>query len=118
MDSEILYRVIIPMRRSADLEEVAVVTTEQWEKMKRYEGKELYFGEIAGKHSEVRGTLEMEEIQVLSRDPEEIFLFKRWFPELRIGALNIMQAIEHEEEKEEENRREEELLAAGQLPGY
>lgn len=44
-------------------------------------GKEVYFGEILGKHSEVYGTLEAKDLTVVSEDQERI----AWLVEL-LGA--------------------------------
>lgn len=35
-------------------------------------GKDVYFGEILGKHSEVYGTLDEEDLKVISEDEEKI----------------------------------------------
>ncbi|WP_422383233.1 hypothetical protein [Roseibium album] len=38
-------------------------------------GKEIYFGEVLGKHSEIHGTLEENEVIVKSEDPDFIEKF-------------------------------------------
>lgn len=42
-------------------------------------GKEIYFGEIAGKHSEIYGNLEENEINIIE-EPEEINNFLKEYP--------------------------------------
>lgn len=40
-------------------------------------GSYVFFGEILGKHSDVRGRLDLEDLQVLSEDPALIALFQK-----------------------------------------
>jgi len=40
-------------------------------------GSRVYFGEILGKHSEIYGTLDPEDLEVLSEDQDEIAIFER-----------------------------------------
>ena len=40
-------------------------------------GSRVYFGEILGKHSEIYGTLDAEDLEVLSEDQDEIAIFER-----------------------------------------
>ena len=35
-------------------------------------GKEVYFGEILGKHSEIYGTLTEDDLTVITKDPNEV----------------------------------------------
>ncbi len=55
--------------RVGDVEGVFVSDDETLEK---YYGSEVYFGEILGKHSEICGTLDRDDIEVLSDDEEKI----------------------------------------------
>lgn len=41
-------------------------------------GKEVYFGEILGKHSEIYGTLEKDEIELTTTDPQVVSLFEQF----------------------------------------
>ena len=79
------------MRRSAALEVVEVVNEEDWNLIQKAieEGKELYLGEIAGKHSDVTWTLEDEEMTILSEDQAEIDLFMKWIPEGHVGPFYL-----------------------------
>lgn len=40
-------------------------------------GKQIYFGEILGKHSEIYGELDCGDIEVLSDIPEEVAVFEK-----------------------------------------
>jgi len=39
-------------------------------------GKDVYFGEICGKHSEVYGTLDEEDLTLVTDDPEIVAIFE------------------------------------------
>lgn len=41
-------------------------------------GKEVYFGEILGKHSEIYGTLEKDEIELTTTDSQVVSLFEQF----------------------------------------
>lgn len=41
-------------------------------------GKEVYFGEILGKHSEIYGTLEKGEIELVTTDEQVVSLFEQF----------------------------------------
>lgn len=45
-------------------------------KIKEIIGKEIYFGEILGKHSEVSNTIDEEDITLISQDPEFVRVFE------------------------------------------
>ncbi len=55
-----------------DVDGIFVTTQEELDEAY---GKEVYFGEILGKHSDVHGTLEETDITVLSDDQEFIAKF-------------------------------------------
>jgi hypothetical protein len=40
-------------------------------------GREVYFGEVLGKHSEIYGTIEEDDIRLVSDDPEFVEQFDR-----------------------------------------
>ncbi len=89
-----LYKLHITMHRSAALMEVAAVTDDEWRTIQEHANAELYFGEVAGKHSEVRWTLDPKALEVLTENRDEIALFKRWFPMGSVGQVSILRAIE------------------------
>jgi len=47
------------------------------DKIKSAIGKQVYFGEILGKHSDIEGTLEDGECQLLSENNDDIEVFER-----------------------------------------
>lgn len=90
----ILYKLIIGMRRSADLTAVGVLDDKAWKQIQAHAGAELNFGEVAGKHSEVSWELDPSALEVLSEDPSEIALFMKWFPNGHVGQIYVMNAID------------------------
>jgi hypothetical protein len=44
-------------------------------------GKEIYYGSVAGKHSEVYGELEKDEVKIITDDQEEIIKIAKLFKE-------------------------------------
>lgn len=53
-------------------------------------GKEVYFGEILGKHSEVSGTLLERDLKVLTDDPEFIRQFEKFECESGYNPLDYL----------------------------
>jgi hypothetical protein len=41
-------------------------------------GKEVYFGEILGRHSEIYGTLDKEDLEVLTDNQDEIEIIEKY----------------------------------------
>lgn len=64
-----IYKMYLECGRMGELESVFI---EEEERMEALIGKELYFGEVLGKHSEIYGKLEENEIIVLSEDQNAI----------------------------------------------
>ena len=75
--------------RNGHLESLFIATPEQVEFMI---GKELYFGEVLGKHSEIYGKLYRSEITFITNDPAAIEIFITH--DLKIGYCPI-DALEH-----------------------
>ena len=63
-------------------------------------GNRIYFGEILGKHSEVYGTLDKEDLTVLSEDQEFIAKMIEVFDGLNICGYN---PLEYTDENEDED---------------
>lgn len=57
-------------------------------------GKELYFGEVLGKHSEIYGTLEADEITVKSDDPA---FMKKFIEVMGAGTISGFNPLEYYE---------------------
>lgn len=67
-------------------------------------GKEVYFGEVLGKHSEIYGTVDEEDITVVSDDQEKI----EWLIDV-IGGANISgyNPLEYYDPEDDEDSDEE-----------
>jgi hypothetical protein len=77
----VLLQMEWPSRRGFDgIEENIVLPAEKIEIIKKYiVGRDIFFGEIAGKHSDIYGTIEEDEFAVIF-DPESIALFLKENP--------------------------------------
>jgi hypothetical protein len=64
-------------------------------------GKEIYFGEVLGKHSEVEGTIEERDITIISEDQDFINKCEEVFGSKTISGYNPLNYIEEEEEEKE-----------------
>jgi hypothetical protein len=62
-------------------------------------GKEVYFGEVLGKHSEVGGTLAAEDITLASDDPSAVSVVESL--KLSVG-LNPLSYLSDSDEEDEE----------------
>lgn len=60
--------------------------------------KEVYFGEILGKHSEVYGTLDREDITILTEDQDFIEKFIEIMGDGTVSGYNPLSYISGEEE--------------------
>lgn len=70
-------------------------------------GKHLYFGEVLGKHSEVEGTLEAREIELVSNDQEKVL----WLLGLlgaNVSGFNPLDYISEDEDHYGEFEEEDE----------
>ena len=63
-------------------------------------GKEVYFGEILGKHSEIHGTLEADDMTVLSDDQEFVAKFEESMGSGTVSGYNPLDYIQEEYEDE------------------
>mgnify|MGYP001247256071 CR=1 FL=1 len=82
--------------RGGDIESLFVATDKELEEAL---GKDVYFGEVLGKHSEIFGTLEKEDLTFLSEDQSKI----SWLVET-VGSKSIcgLSPLEHLSDVEEE----------------
>ena len=74
-EEEILWRWSWDVGRSGELESVFTATRAEVEALY---GQYIEFGEVLGKHSDVQGTLEEDEFEVLSEDPQLVELFRKY----------------------------------------
>ena len=84
--------------RMGDVEGLFVTTKEKIEKSL---GKEVYFGEILGKHSEIFGTLKKEDFTVKSDDPAFIDKLVEIIGAETISGYNPFDYLEEEPELDE-----------------
>lgn len=59
-------------------------------------GREVYFGEILGKHSEVVGTLDEEDVTIISEDQEKIDWLVGIMGHVTISGFNPLEYMEYE----------------------
>lgn len=64
-----VYKLYFDCGRQGSVEGVFISTPEE---IKSAIGKTVYFGEVLGKHSEISGTLEEKDIQLVTQDPKAI----------------------------------------------
>ena len=67
-------------------------------------GKEVYFGEVLGKHSEVSGTVDDEDIEVKSEDQEKV----EWLENLLGSTVSGYNPLDYYEPSEDEEESEDE----------
>lgn len=93
-----LYRFCWPQRRGGDVEGLFV---EDSDVVENAIGSDVYFGEICGKHSDVYGTLDEEDLTIVSEDQEKIY----WLVDIlgrSISGYNPFDYIEEQDELDEE----------------
>jgi hypothetical protein len=73
MMSKAVYKFYWNCGRMGDVEGIFVEETEY---VNQLIGKDVYFGEILGKHSEVYGTLDSGDINLVSNDPTIVKIFE------------------------------------------
>ena len=94
-----LYSFYADCGRQGSLDGLFIATQEEVDKAI---GQEVYFGEVLGKHSEVSGTLEANEITLVSEDQEKVewLLFILGHCVSGFNPLEYVQGYEDEEEEE------------------
>ena len=60
-------------------------------------GKEIYFGEVLGKHSEIETIIEPDEIEVFSDDQDTIDYLEEIFPSTTLCGYNPLDYYELDE---------------------
>jgi hypothetical protein len=71
--------------------------TEEKSNVDRHIGKEVYFGEILGKHSEVYGTLNEDDLEIISEDQDFV---EKFVDIMGFGTISGYNPIEYIEESE------------------
>lgn len=93
-----IYKFEADFGRMGDLEGVFVSTDEELEGLY---GKEIYFGEVLGKHSEVILTLDVEHITEVTDDEKFIELFEQY------DLANGYNPFDYYEEEDDEDDEDE-----------
>jgi len=65
-------------------------------------GKELYFGEVLGKHSEIYGTLKKKDLTIISEDQEKINWLADTVQSYSISGWNPLDFTNEEDTYEDE----------------
>lgn len=99
-----IYEFYWPYNRGGDVEGTFVATTEQ---VASIIGKDVYFGEIRGKHSEVSGRIEEGEITLVTDDQEFIAKFEQILGEDWSTGINPLEYYDPEEDDSEDDEDEE-----------
>ena len=96
-----LYSFYWDCGRSGSLDGLFISTPEELE---RSYGNEVYFGEVLGKHSDVYGKLDREDIKLVSDDQEKVEWLLNLLGESVSGfnPLGYLQETEEEVEDEDE----------------
>lgn len=84
--------------RSGELDGIFVADHEEVENLI---GKGIYFGEVLGKHSEIYGVLEEDEIKVISDDQEFIEKFEEIMGSGTISGFNPLDFYHPDEEDDD-----------------
>jgi hypothetical protein len=93
--SKNLYSFYWDCGRSGSLDGLFITDPETLEK---YIGKDVYFGEVLGKHSEIYGSLDKKDVKLVSDDTEKVL----WLYELMGDTVSGFNPIEYISEEEEE----------------
>lgn len=94
-----LYSFYWDCGRSGRLDGLFISTPEEVESII---GTEVYFGEVLGKHSEVYGTIEANEIKLVSDDQEKV----EWLESLLGGSVSGYNPFDYLPEVDEEDSDE------------
>lgn len=81
--------------------EVEGIFTCEKEQLEKAYGKEVYFGEILGKHSEISGELNEEDITILSEDQDFIRKFEEILGAGTVSGYNPLSYLSDNPDEEE-----------------
>lgn len=90
-----------------DIESLFVTTEKELEAAL---GKDVYFGEVLGKHSEIFGTLEKEDLTLLSEDQTKISWLVETVGSKSICGLNPLEHLSDCEEDSEDGEGEDTIF--------
>lgn len=66
-------------------------------------GKEVYFGEVLGRHSEIAGPVEASDVEMLSDEPDDVKLFEKLKATVGINPFDYIDENEDEEDSSDED---------------
>ena len=95
-----LYCFCWPRERGGDVEGLFV---EDSDVVENAIGSDVYFGEICGKHSDVYGTLDEEDLTVVSEDQEKI----NWLVDILGRSISGYNPFDYTEDQDEQDEEEE-----------
>lgn len=96
-----LYRMTWDAGRQGTLTGLFTATAEE---VKAAIGQRLYFGEVLGKHSEIAGTLEERELQLVTDDEAFVAKFDEYGCASGYNPLDYLPEQEDEDDSEDEER--------------
>lgn len=76
--------------------ELTGIFTADSKDIKNLIGKEVYFGEVLGKHSEVYGTIDKNEIKLVTKEKEAIEVFEKYGLESGYNPFDYISDSEEE----------------------
>ncbi len=97
--TQTLYKFYWDVPRQGDIESLFIADSEQ---VKVVMGMTVYFGEVLGKHSDVSGTLDPEDLTVITQEPGVIadlvrlFSGDRWERSGSLCGLNPLHYLQDE----------------------
>jgi len=100
-----LYRFSVDYGRMGDIESVF---TEDDAVVSKCIGKEVYFGEILGKHSNISVELEESQFEVLSDDPIVIDIIEKYIGETGHNPIGYIDYEVYEDDGEDEDESDDE----------
>lgn len=89
-----VYKFHVDMGRQGELEGIFVAEASEIEEII---GKDVYFGEVLGKHSDVGGEIEEDEITLITDDPVVVEVFEKH--KLRSGINPLGYYYDQKEEE-------------------
>lgn len=98
MEQYNLYRFYVDCGRMGSLDGLFIATQSE---VNRAIGKQAYFGEVLGKHSDIHGIIEAHEIELVSDDQEKV----QWLLQLlgfTVSGFNPLEYINEDEVEEED----------------
>jgi len=108
-----IYRFYWDCKRMGDLEGVFIAKKS---KVKKTIGKQLYFGEVLGKHSEISGTLDEEDLTILSDDQDFIQQCIKVFGPGTISGYNPLSYISDEESDDDDDSSDYDVDDVPEVP--